>query len=64
MTLHNYIIKRLQGDITFAEYDSNPNFVPEDILADVVSRSNSQGLQRPSHMNLVHDGITSSLMRE
>lgn len=50
-------------DIIFAEYDRNPNFVPEDILPDV-PRSNSQGSQRRSRMDLVRDGIASSLMRE
>ena len=64
MSLHNYIRKRSQGDITFAEYDSNLNFVPEDILADIVSRSNSQGSQTRSRIDLVRDGIASSLMRE
>ena len=36
MALHNYIRRRSQDDIIFAEYDRNPNFVPEDILPDVV----------------------------
>ena len=64
MTSHNNMRRRSQGDITFAEYDRNPNFVFEDILPDVVPRSNSQGLQTRSHMDLVRDGIASSLMRE
>ena len=60
MTLHNYIKRRSQDDITFAEYDRNPNFVPEDILPNVVPRSNSQGSQTCSHMNLVRNEIASS----
>ncbi|KAG5233162.1 protein ALP [Salix suchowensis] len=64
MALHNYIRRRSQDDITFAEYDRNPNFVPEDILPDVVPRSNSQRSQTRSRMDLVRDGIASSLMRE
>ena len=39
MTLHNYIRRRSQDDMTFAKYDRNPNFVPDDILPDVVLRS-------------------------
>ncbi|KAG5235433.1 protein ALP [Salix suchowensis] len=64
MALHNYIRRRSQDDITFAEYDRNPNFVPEDILPDVVPRSNSQRSQTRSRMDLVRDGIASSLMIE
>ncbi|KAG5225493.1 protein ALP [Salix suchowensis] len=54
MALHNYIRRRSQVDITFIEYDRNPNFVLEDILPDVAR----------SRMDLVRDGIASSLMRE
>ena len=64
MTIHNYIRRKSQGDITFTEYDRNPNFVPEDILPDIVSRSNSQRSQTRSRMDLVRDGIASSLMKE
>ena len=38
--------------------------VPDDILLNIVIRSNSKGSQRPSRVNLVHDEITSSLMGE
>jgi hypothetical protein len=31
MTLHNYIRRRLYDDVAFAEFDRNPNFVPDDI---------------------------------
>ena len=64
MTLHNYIRRRSQDDMIFAKYDRNPNFIPEDILPDVVPRSNNQGSQTRSCMNLVRDGFASSLMRE
>ena len=64
MTLHNYIRRKSQDDIIFTEYDRNPNFVSEDILPDIVPRSNSQGSQAYSCMDLVRDGIVSSLMRE
>jgi hypothetical protein len=43
MTLHNYIRRKSQEDVAFTEYDRNPNFIPDDFLADVISRSQSQG---------------------
>jgi hypothetical protein len=63
MTLHNYIRRKSQEDVVFTEYDRNSNFILDDILTDVVPRSQNQGNQRPSRMNYVHDGITNSLMR-
>jgi len=48
MTLHNYIRRKSQKNVVFTEYDRNPNFIPNDFLADVGSRSQSQGNQRPS----------------
>jgi hypothetical protein len=36
MTLHNYIKRRSHDDVTFAEFDRNPNFISDDILPDVV----------------------------
>ena len=62
MTLHNYIRRKSQEDVAFTEYDRNPHFIPDDFLADVVSRSQSQGNHRPSQMNYVRDGIADSLM--
>ena len=50
--------------MTFAEYDSNSNFISEDILPDIVPRSNNQGSQTRSRIDLVRDAIASSLMRE
>jgi len=35
MTLHNYI-RRSHDNVTFAEFDCNPNFVPNDILPNVM----------------------------
>ena len=48
----------------FTEYDRNPNFIPDDILANVFSCSQSQGNQRSSRMNYVRNGIADSLMRQ
>ena len=64
MSLCNYIRRGSRDNMTFSVYDCNHNFVPHDILPDIVSWSNSQWSQRPSRMYLVHDGIASSLMRE
>jgi len=36
MTLHNYIRRRSHDDVAFAEFDRNFNFVPDDILPDVM----------------------------
>ena len=36
MTLHNYIRRRSHDDVVFAEFDRNPNFVPDDILPNVM----------------------------
>ena len=42
MTLHKYIRRKSQEDVAFTEYDHNPNFIPDDFLADVVPCSQSQ----------------------
>ena len=63
MTLHNYIRRRSQDDMIFAEYNRNPNFVSKDILPDV-HRSNSHEMYTHSCMDLVRDGIANSLMAE
>jgi len=36
MTLHNYIRRRSHDDVAFAEFHRNLNFVPNDILPDVM----------------------------
>ena len=41
MTLHNYIRRRSHDDVAFAEFNRSPNFVHNNILTDVVSRSRS-----------------------
>jgi hypothetical protein len=52
-----------QEDVAFTEYGRNPNFIPDDFLPNVVPRSQNQGIQKPSQMDYVCDGITNSLMR-
>jgi len=63
MALHKYIRRKSLENFAFTEYDRNPNFISDDILADVFPCSQSQGNQRSSQMNYVRDGITNSLMR-
>jgi hypothetical protein len=36
MTLHNYIRRRSHDNVTFIEFDRNLNFVPDDILPDMM----------------------------
>ena len=51
-------------DVAFAEFDRNPNFVPDDILPDIVVRLRNQGNCSPCRMNFVRDGIVDSLMEQ
>jgi hypothetical protein len=53
---------RSHDDVAFAQFERNPNFVPGDILPDVVARSGSHGNCSPCRMNFVCDGIEYSLM--
>jgi len=39
MTLHNYIRRRFYDDVVFTEFDRNPNFIPDNILPNIVARS-------------------------
>ena len=59
MTLHNFIRRRSQHDVDFVQYDCNPNYIPH-----IVERENSQGLQKPSRMDIVRDNIANSLMNK
>jgi len=62
MALHNYIRRKSIQDVAFNEFDCHPNFVLDDILTDVVPRSQTCGHQRASCMDYVRDGIATSLM--
>jgi hypothetical protein len=53
---------RLYDDIVFAEFDRNLNFVPDDILLDVVACLENHEKYSPCWMNFVSDGIVDSLM--
>jgi hypothetical protein len=45
-------------------FDGNPNFVPNDILHDVVARSVSHGNCSSCRMNFIRDGIADSLIEQ
>jgi hypothetical protein len=62
MELHNYIRSKSHDDVAFAEFDRNLNFVPDNILPDVVARSVSHESCNPCRMDFVCDGIANSLM--
>ena len=64
IALHNFIRRRSQHDVDFVQYDCNPDYVPGDVLPDIVTQDNSQGLQRSSHMDIVRDSIANSLMNK
>jgi len=64
MTLHNYIKRRSHNNIAFAEFDCNPNFIPDDILPDVVARSGSHENYSLCRMDFVRDEIADSLMKQ
>ena len=64
MALHNYIRKRSHNDVAFAEFDRNPNFIPNDILPNIVACSGNYGNCSPCRMNFVRGGIANSLMKQ
>jgi len=64
MTLYNYIRRRSHDDVIFAEFDRNLNFVPNDILPDVVSRLESYENCSPCRMDFLCNGIANSLMEQ
>ena len=55
---------RSYDDVEFAEFDRNLNFVPDDILLDVVVRLEKHEKYSPCWINFVHDGIVDSLMKQ
>ena len=56
------IRRRSLDDVAFAEFDRNPNFVPDDILSDVVARLRNQENCSSCWMDFVRDEIVDSLM--
>ena len=64
MTLHSYIRRRSHDDEAFAKFDRNPNFIPDDILLDVLACSRSHGNYSLYQMDFVHDEIANNLMKQ
>jgi hypothetical protein len=58
------IRRRSLDDVAFAEFDRNPNFVPDDVLPDVVARLKNQGNCSSYRMDLIRDEIVDSLMEQ
>jgi len=58
------IRRRSLDDITFAEFDRNLNFIPDDILPDVVMRLRNQENCNPCQMDFIRDEIVDSLMEQ
>jgi hypothetical protein len=58
------IRRRSLDDVTFAEFDLNLNFIPDDILPDVVTRLRNQKNCSPCRMDFVRDEIVDSLMKQ
>uniref|UniRef100_A0A6N2MVI3 DDE Tnp4 domain-containing protein n=1 Tax=Salix viminalis TaxID=40686 RepID=A0A6N2MVI3_SALVM len=48
MALNNYIRRRSQHDDVFVEYDRNPDYIPDELLPDVVACETSQSSGRNS----------------
>ncbi|KAG5251922.1 protein ALP [Salix suchowensis] len=64
MALNNYIRRRSQHDDVFGEYDRNPDYIPDELLPDVVACETSQSSGRNSRMDIVRESIANSLMGE
>ena len=56
--------KRSVDDVAFIEFDRNFNFVPDDILPDVVARLRNQENCSPCRMDFLHNEIVDSLMEQ
>jgi hypothetical protein len=64
MTLYNYIWRISYDDITFAEFDRNPNFVLDDILPHVDARLGNYGNCSSYWIDFIRDEIAHSLMQQ
>jgi hypothetical protein len=54
----------LLGDVVFAEFDRNSNFVPNYILHDIIALLKNQENCSPYRIYFIHDGIVNSLMEQ
>ena len=64
MTFNNYIRRRSQHDDVFVEYDRKPDYIPYELLPDIVACETSQSSHRNSRMDIVRESIANSLMGE
>jgi len=64
MALHNYIRRRSYDNVACAKFNRNSNFIPDDILLDIVARSGSHENYSSCCMNFVRDGIADSLIKQ
>ena len=55
MSLYNYIRRRSYDNVAFIEFDHNSNFVPDDILLDVIVRSRNHENCSPCRIDFVRD---------
>ena len=62
MTLHNYTRRKSIQDVAFNEFDRHPDFIPDDILIDMVPQPQTRRHQRASRIDYVCDGSVASLM--
>ena len=62
--LHNYIRRSTIGDPAFKIIDEDPNFIPPEILPDVMTNSTHESVEelRIGEMSTIRDQIASSLM--
>jgi hypothetical protein len=58
------IRRRSLDDVAFAEFDRNPNFVPNDILPGVVTHLRNQGNCSPCRIDFIRDIIVDGLMEQ
>ena len=49
--------RRSLDDVAFAKFDSDPNFILDYVLSDVVTRLRNQENYSPCQMYFIHDGI-------
>jgi len=56
--------KRSVDDVAFIKFDHNFNFVPDDILPDVVTRLRNQENCSPCRMDFLRNEIVDSLMEQ
>ena len=61
-----YFIQKIRrkslDNVAFTEFNHNLNFIPDDILPNIVARLRNQGNYSPCRIDFVRDKIIDSLM--